>query len=186
MVSNYYCQDCDKNINRKFKHHKKTKAHSNTYYNFVTNKYNIGDVFWSDFEKTIYEYMKENRTKFYAFCIVVRCKLNNEDISVSVDGNEVDVPLYRFDDCGWVCYRYCKSKKIRDYIFHCAMLRNNKLDSSSIISNVTITLFPNYKSMTVEHKLRQPRRILESELLKHIKNLSYDDKISILISNIFV
>ena len=28
MVSNYYCQDCDKNINRKLKqHHKKSKAH---------------------------------------------------------------------------------------------------------------------------------------------------------------
>ena len=81
------------------------------YYNIITNKYNIGDVFWSDFEKTIYEYMNENLTKFYTFSILVRCKLDNEDLSISVDGNEVDVLLYRFDDCGWVCYRYCKSKK---------------------------------------------------------------------------
>ena len=94
MVSNYYCQDCDKNINRKFKqHHKKSKARLYMYYNIVTNKYNIGDVFWSDFVKTIYEYMNENRTKFYTFSILVRCKLDNEDISFSVDGNEVDVPL---------------------------------------------------------------------------------------------
>ena len=111
MVSNYYCQDCDKNINQKFKHkHTNSKAHLYMYYNIVTNKNNIGDVFWSDFEKTIYEYMNENRTKFYTFCIAVRFKLDNEDISVSVEGNEVDVRLYRFDDCGWVCYRYCKSK----------------------------------------------------------------------------
>ena len=119
MVSNYYCQDCDKNINRKFKQqHKKSKAHLYMYYNIVTNKYNIGDVFWSDFEKkTIYEYMNENRTKFCTFCIVVRCKLDNEDISISVDGNEEDVPLYRFNDCGWVCYRYCKSKKKYEIIY---------------------------------------------------------------------
>ena len=121
--------------------------------------------------------MNENRTKFYTFSILVRCKLDNEDISISVDGNEVDVPLYRFDDCGWVCYRYCKSKKIRDFIFHRAILRDIKLDSSSIISNVMITLFSNYKSMTAKHKIQQPRRVLESKLLKHIKNVSYNDKI---------
>ena len=139
------------------------------YYNIVTNKYNIGEVFWSDFEKTIYEYMNENRTKFYTLCITVRCELDNEDISISVDGNEVDVPLYRFDDCGWVCYRYCIRKKVRDYVFHRAILRDIKLDSSSIISNITITLFSNYKSMTLNHKFQQPRRVLESKLLKHIK-----------------
>ena len=32
--------------------------------------------------------------------------------------------------------------------------------------------------MTIKHKLQQPRRVLESKLLKHIKNVSYDDKIS--------
>ena len=121
--------------------------------------------------------MKENRAKFYTFCIVVRCTLDNDDISFSVDGNEVDVPLYGFDDCEWVCYRYCKIKKLRDYIFHRAMMRNNKLVSSFIISNVLITLFSNYNSMTAKHKLVQPRRVLESNLLKHIKNASYDDKI---------
>ena len=122
--------------------------------------------------------MNENRTKFCTFCIVARCKLDNENISISVDGNEVDVLLYRFDDCGWVCYRYCESKKIRDYLIHLAMLRDIKLDSSSIISNVTITLFSNYRSMTAEHKLQQPRRVLESKFSKHIKNVSYDDKIN--------
>ena len=31
--------------------------------------------------------------------------------------------------------------------------------------------------MTLKHKLQQPRRVLESKLLKHIKNASYDDNI---------
>ena len=30
--------------------------------------------------------------------------------------------------------------------------------------------------MTAIHKLQQPRRVLESKILKHIKNASYDDK----------
>ena len=65
MVSNYYCQDYDKYINRKFKqYHIKSKAHSNMFYNIVTNKYNIGNLYWDDFEKTIHEYMKKNTIKF--------------------------------------------------------------------------------------------------------------------------
>ena len=51
------------------------------------------------------------------------------------------------------------------------------LCSSSIISNVAISFFSNYKSMTSKHRLQQPRKGLESKLLKHIKNASYDDKI---------
>ena len=129
-------------------------------------------------KKTIEEYIKENNTKFYSFSIVVRCKLNDEDICISVDNKPGYAPLYKFDNSGWICYKYCQSKKIRDYIFHRAMLRDIKLDSTSIISNVTITLFSNYKLMTAKYKLHQPRRVLESKLLKHIKNASYDDKIN--------
>ena len=32
--------------------------------------------------------------------------------------------------------------------------------------------------MTSNHRLQQPRRVLESKLLKHIKNASYGDKIN--------
>ena len=176
MVSNY-CQVCDKDINRKFKQkHIKSKAHLNMYYNIITNKYNIGDVYWSDIETIIHEYIKDDSTKFCSFTILFRCKLNGEDISISDDGGEVYAPLYRFDDSGWVFYRYCKSKKMRDYIFHRAMLSGIKLDSSSIISNVTITFFSKYRTMTTKHRFQQPRRVLEFKLLKHIKNMSNADK----------
>ena len=49
------------------------------------------------------------------------------------------------------------------------MLKDIKVDSSSIISNVTITLFSKYKSMAAKHKIQQPRKLLESKILKHIK-----------------
>ena len=144
MVSKYYCHVCDKYINQRFKtKHIYSKAHLIMYYNIITNKYNIGDVYWSDIETIIHEYIKDNSTKFCSFTILFRCKLNGEDISISDDGGEVYVPLYRFDDSGCVFYRYFESKKMRDSIFHRAMLSGIKLDSSSIISNVTITFFQN-------------------------------------------
>ena len=67
-------------------------------------------------------------------------------------------------------------KKIRDYIFHRASLNDIILHSSTIISDVTITFFSIYKTMTAKHRFQQPRRVLETKLLKHIKNASDDDK----------
>ena len=58
------------------------------------------------------------------------------------------------------------------------MLRDFKLNSSSIISNITITIFSKYKTMTAKHRLQQPRRVLEPKILKHTKNASFDDKIN--------
>ena len=41
-----------------------------------------------------------------------------------------------------------------------------------------ITIFSKYKTMKPCYQLQQPRRILESKLLKHISNSSLFDKIS--------
>ena len=71
MVSNYYCQDCDKYFNRRYKtKHINSKAHLHMYYNIVTNKHNIGDVYWCDFEEMIREYMLNISSKFnfFSFC----------------------------------------------------------------------------------------------------------------------
>ena len=179
MVSNYYCRDCDKFINRKFRQkHTKSKAHIHVYYNIVSNKFNIGNILWSDFENIIHEYIKENSTIFYAFSVLVKSKLVDKDLNNCADNPEGFVPLYKFDNSGWIYYKYCRSKKVRDYTFHRAMLKDIKLDSSSIISIVSITIFSKYKSMTAKHKMQQPRRILESKLLKHIHNVSCNDKIN--------
>ena len=177
MVSNYYCQECDKYINRRFKtKHINSKAHLSMYYNIVTNKYNIGDVYWCDFEETIREYMVNNYSKFNFFSIIVKCKMNNEDISISVNQLDDYIPLYKFDD-DWIYYRFCNSKKIGDSIFQRASLSDIILQSSTIISDVMITFFSNNKSMTAIHIFQQTRRVLESKLKKHLKNASYDDKI---------
>ena len=70
MVSNYYCQDCDKDNNQRFKtKHINSKAHLYMYYNIITNKYNIGDVYWCDFEETICKYMVNNYSKFHFFLL---------------------------------------------------------------------------------------------------------------------
>ena len=82
MVSNNYCQECEKYVNRRSKtKHINSKSLLYICYNIVTNKYYIGDVYWCDFEETICEYNVNNSSKFDLFSITVKCKLNNEDIS---------------------------------------------------------------------------------------------------------
>ena len=75
MVSNYYCQECDKYINRRFKtKHINSKENLHMYYNIVTNKYNIGDVFWCDFEETIRDYRVNNSSNLIFFLLLLNVK----------------------------------------------------------------------------------------------------------------
>ena len=75
MVSNYFCQERDKYINRRFKtKHINSIAQLHMYYDIVTNKCNIGDVYWCDFEKTIQEHLLDNSSKFNAFSTTIKCE----------------------------------------------------------------------------------------------------------------
>ena len=174
-----YCHSCDKNISQKFmKKHNKSKTHLYFHNNFVINKYHIGDVLWKDFENIIRDYINEYNSKFNSFSILVKFQLNNENMSISVDNIEEEIPLYKFKNIGWVYYKYRQSKKIRDYVFHNAKLKNINLESTSIINNVMISIFSKYKTMKRNYLLQQPRLILESKILKNIHSKNFIDKIS--------
>ena len=177
-MTSSYCHHCDKSYNHIFKRrHMKSKSHLYNYHNIVINKYNIGDVLWYDFENIIRDHIKDFDNKFYYFTILVKCKINDGMINISVDNIEGFVFLYRCKDIGSVFYEYCQSKNVREYDFHFAKTKNINLNSSSIINNVTITIYSKYKTITPNHRLTQPKSVLELRLLKHISNLSLNDKI---------
>ena len=97
---------------------------------------------------------------------------------ISVDNIEGQIPLYKFKNSGWIYYKFCQSKKVRDFVFHNAILKNIKLESSSIINNVILTIFSKYKTIKRNHLLNQPRPILESKILKQIHNSNFRDKLT--------
>ena len=106
------CHSCDKTISQKFiKKHNKSKTHLYFYNNFVLNKYYIRDVLWRDFENVIRDYINEYNNKFNSFSILVNFQLDNENMSVSVDNIEGELPLYEFKNSGWIYYKFCQSKK---------------------------------------------------------------------------
>ena len=104
--------------------------------------------------------------------------MNNENKSISVDNINGEIPLYKFKNIGLIYYKFCQSKKVRDFVYHTAILKNIKLDPASIINNIIITIFSKYKTMKRYHLLNQPRSVLESKLLKHIHNSNFNDKLT--------
>ena len=174
-----YCQNCDKYISQNFiKKHNKSKTHLCFYNNFVINKYYIGNVLWKDFENIIRDYLNEYINKFNSFSILVNFQLDKENMSIFIDNIEGEIPLYKFKNSGWIYYKFCQSKKVRDFIFHNATLKNIKLEPKSIINNVILTIFSKYKTIKRNHLLNQPRPILESKILKHIHNSNFRDKLT--------
>ena len=107
-----YCDCCHKYIPKKFiKKHNKSKTHSYFCNNFVINKYNIGSVLWKDFENIIQYYINDFNAKFNSFSILLNFKLDNENMSISIDNIEGQVPLYKIKKIGWVYYKFSQSKK---------------------------------------------------------------------------
>ena len=71
-------------------------------------------------------------------------------------------------------FRVCK--EIRSFICHRAAIMGKELFPETIMKNLSITFYSYYYIMTPRYRLQQPRRILESKLLKHITNLSDFEK----------
>ena len=175
-MTSFYCQHCDKSINYKSKqNHIKTKKHLYMYNNFVINKHNIGNIPFSDLENIINEYITDYNTKFNSFSILVKCNLYNNNINISIDNRNESILFCKFKDIGSVFYEYSQSKKVRDYIYQYALRKDLNIDDNSIINNLTITISLEYHTMKPKHRLQQPRRILESKILKQINDLSYTE-----------
>ena len=142
------------------------------------NKYYTGNVLWKDFQNIIRDYINDHNSKFNSFSILVNFQLDKENMGISIDNIEGEIPLYKFKNMGWVYYKFCQSKKVRDFVFYTAILKNINLESSSIINNVILTIISKYKTIKRNHLLTQPRSILLSKLLKHIHNANFRDKLT--------
>ena len=144
MVSNYYCQECDNYINRRSTtKHIHSKTHLYMYYNIIINKHVIGDVYWCDLVETIFKYMTINLCKFRKFSTTVKCTIDNKDISILIDKIEGYIRFYKLDEDmeDWIHPKYLNRHKIRYYIkYQCALFDTN-INSSTVLSDVTIIFF---------------------------------------------
>ena len=174
----YYCAICDRSINYKHRNkHDKTKRH---YFmkNFVTNIYNYNDIIWGDVEKILHENIISHNNKFNEFKTYVSCKIN-DDVELKVYKNNSDIHL--------VLSTFNEEEKLYVHIageMICNDIRKNLCSKYNInctpdmeIRNLTIKFVSRYLNMTFRHQLQQPRSMLETKIVKHIKYKSYEEQI---------
>ena len=174
-MMDYYCEICDKTIKNKSKtNHLKSKNHLHMK-SYVRDEHIVGDVYWKDFYRGVRDYVDINRKKFPIFKTVVRCKLFNKDLVICYDKTKKGLIRYSFGDAAFH-HLYPVCDEILDRLDRYALICDQKLSLDTVIKNISITFFSYYYIMTPRHPLQQPRRVLESRLLKHITNLNDDEK----------
>ena len=174
----FYCSLCDKSINHNSKkRHNKTKRH---YFmkNFVTNIYNCNGIVWDDVENILHENIISHNSKFNEFKIYVSCKMN-DDVEIKVYKDQLDLRVILPPFLGWnvnTLYVYVAGKMV------CNNIRENlssKYDSNCTPDmkkrNLTIKFVSRYCKMTYGYQLQQPRPMIESKMVKHIKYMSEEE-----------
>ena len=181
----YYCVICDRSINYKHRNkHNKTRRH---YFmkNFVTNIYKYNDIVWGDVEKILHKNIISHNNKFNEFKIYVSCKINdNVGIKIYKNHSDLRVLLPTFIEP-------YKTKNIKTGTLYihiagemiCNDIRKNLSSKYDIncnldmkIRNLTIKFVSRYRNMTFRHQLQQPRPMLETKMVKHIKYMPYEEQ----------
>ena len=174
-MMDYYCDTCDKTIKRKPKtKHIQSKSHLHMK-SYIREKHTIGNVYLKDFYRVIRKYVDNNGLKFPIFKTLVKCELFGETLVICYDKTKKRVIDYCFGDEAF--HRlYCVCEEILNRICHHVLIRGEELSLDTVIKNISITIHSYYHVMTPRHRLQQPKKVLESKLLKHIANLNDFEK----------
>ena len=178
-----YCEICDKTIsNKPRKKHNRTESHD-FMKNYVTNNYNYNDIVWDDVEDIIHDNIIIHKNKFNEFKTCVSCKIK-DDVEINVNKNASDMSVvlpiffaeYKVFDKGTL-YIQIAGKMI------CKTVSENLRSKYDInctpdmkIRNLRIKFISRYDNMKFRYQLEQPRRILESKMIKHIKNMTEEEQ----------
>ena len=144
----------------------------------MTNIFNYNDIVWDDVENILHEHIISHNNKFIEFKIFVSCKINDDvEIKVYKDQLELRVVLPLF--LGWnvnTLYVHVAGKMI------CNNIREN-LSSKYDINctpdmkkrNLTIEFVSLYGNITYGYQLQQPRPMIVSKMVKHVKYMSEEE-----------
>ena len=158
----FYCEICDKTIDHKSKNrHNKTKRHY-----FMENYV----------EQVLHENIFSHNNKFNELKIYLSCKINDDvEIKVYKDENDLCVVLDTLLGVDTL-YVHVASEKI------CNIIRKNVSSRCDVnftpdmkIKNVTKKIVSRCGNMTYRYYLQQPRQMIETKMVKHVKNMSENE-----------
>ena len=179
----FYCEICDKTIiNKPRNKHDKTKSHD-FMKNYVTNNYNYNDIVWDDVENITHDNIIIHKSKFNEFKTCVLCKINdNIEINVYKNSSDLHVVLptffaeYKVYDKGTL-YIQIAGKMICKTIYEDLRFKYDiNCTPDMKIRNLRLKFISRYDNMTFRYQLEQPRRRLESKMVKLIKNMTEEEQ----------
>ena len=157
----------------------------------MTNIYNYNDIVWEDIEKNLHEKIISHNNNYNEYKIYVSCKMNDdEEIKVSKDNFDLHVvlppstftslSLLRSTPFGvGTLYVHVAGKLICDRIHEDL---SSKYDINCApdmkIRKLTIKFVSRYGIMTYRYRLQQPRTMIESKMIKHVKYMSHEEQIN--------
>ena len=155
------------NINSKKKHNY-SKSH---FYlaNYIIKEEIYHNIDFKNVEKNIFECGDRCEYEFNEFCIKVKCETNHR----STTQKET---YCKYQKHGYLINGIIeKDKKKSDELLQGIIKKicnkiHSVFNSDNVIKNLSIKLIADYDKMALYHRLLQPRRVLESQLIKHIKN----------------
>ena len=160
------------------KKHNKTKRH---YFmnNYVTNSYNYNDIIWVDVENILRENIISHNNKFNEFEIIVSNKIYDA-IEIKVYKNQLDLHAVEYPFTGLdTLYVHVGGKKICDIIReNLTSIYKIKCTHNMYIKNLSIKFVSRYGNMTYRYQLKQPRPMIESKKVKHIKYMPHEEQIN--------
>ena len=161
----YYCKLCNKNINMNLKtKHENTKSHLYNA-NYITEEVILADV-----EKIIFEHVNIFKYRFNEFTIKVKCE-TNDNLYTTQKETYWRITNGDYVVKGMVIKQFNDDRILKEFCWK--TFNGLMLKFSPYITNVkklTIQFIADYDKMTLRHYLQQPHSILESQLIKHIKN----------------
>ena len=165
----YYCKFCNITINMKLKtKHENTKSHLYNA-NYISEEVIYHDVVKKDIIKIIFKHANIFKNRFNEFIIKVKCEINDKKYTTQKE------TYWRLTSGDYVVKGEMR-KQIRgddDMILReiCWKIYNGmRLILHSNFKTLRINFIADYDKMTLRHYLQQPRPILESQLIKRMKN----------------
>ena len=163
-----YCKFCNKtmNINSKIKHNY-SKSHLYLA-NYIIKEEIYHNIDFKNVEKIIFDCGDRCKYEFNEFCIKVKCETDYR--STTQKETYCKYPKYGYLVNGNIVKDKESDEILRLITKKICYKLHSVFNSDNVIKNLSIKLITDYDKMTLYHPLLQPRRVLESQLIKHIKN----------------
>ena len=146
--------------------HENTKSHLYNA-NYITEEVIYNDVIFDDVEKIIFEHANIFKYRFNEFTIKVKCEINDKLYTTQKE------TYWKLKNDEYVIRGTAIKNFKNDYEILKEICYGLQLNLPSYITNVKILrieFVADYDKMALRHYLQQPRPILETKLIKHIKN----------------